>query len=281
MLLALDLRSPESNFDLIESYTGKPVGEVPPLDNRQRLGQFTQSMQSFLSVSASMRIGFTGFGSFSGSTEHKVWFTDYGVSATVRTPNSTNGVESWTYGAGYRVGILMDKTISELRAGMSIFAAEGTLNHAKMMIQILVYGIPMAPPIPISELSDFDVEAYGKYMVWQTEIAKLMAQNRDQLDPILTHAAVKADFDLYINRLAPVLFALRRLEDRDSFKDAREDGLKRGKLDEIVLRTFYAKLTGEPQYLAEGSAVEMVKVSEAAAANAKNILSWYDQKKPG
>lgn len=280
MLLALDLRSPESSFDLIESYTGKKVGEVPRLEDLHKLGQFSQSMQSFLSVSASIKIGFTGFGSFSGSTQHKVWFTDYGISTSVRTTGSTNGVESWTYGAGYRVGILMDTNSSELRAGLSFFAAEGTLNHAKMLIQILVYGIPMAPPIPISQLSDFDVEAYGTYMIWQSEIAKLMAQNRDQLDPILTHAAVTPDFDRYLRQLLPMLFALRRLEDRHTYKQAVEDGLRRGGVDEVVLRTVYAKYTGNPQYLAAGSAAETSPISEGASANARNILGYYDNLSP-
>jgi hypothetical protein len=276
MLLALNPKSPESNFDLIRSYTGKPIGNPPPLESNQKLGQFMQFNQSFLSVSAAIRIGFSGFGAFTGSSEHKVWLTDYGVSASQADLDIKNGVDSWIYGAGYRVGVLMGKSTNELRAGLATFAAEATLNNAKMIIQIMAYGIPNAPPIPITATTNFDVEAYGKYIAWQTEVARQMTENRDQLLPVLTHVAVTTDIQRYLERLLPLLFALRRLEDRHTFKDALLDGQKRGGVDVIVLRTVYAHYTGNPMYLSEGSAAETAPITEAASNNAKNILSYYD-----
>ena len=280
MLFALNLQQPESNFDFIKEYTGKPVGAVPPLDDIGRLGSFTQFYQTFMSVSASIRIGFTGFGAYEGSLEHKIWITDYGISANQADPNPDNGVDGWTYGVGYRLAILMNKNTSELKANIAAFAANATLNNARMMVQVVLYGMPSAPPIPITDLSNFDVEAYGKYIAWQNSISKHMNENRAQLIPTLTHAAVTTDFERYLSRLNPVLFALRRLEDRHSFTVAMNDGLRRGGVDTVALRAVYAKCTGNSQYLIQGSQYESAPISDEASVYAKSILTRYDNLLP-
>jgi hypothetical protein len=278
MLVALNLQSPESNFDLIRVFTGKNVGTPPPLDDLRRLGSFTQIYQTFLSVSAAVKIGFVGFGALDGSVEHKVWITDYGISANQPDINPDNGVDSWTYGVGYRVGILMNKSVSQLKIGMAAFAADATLNNTNMFLQVITYGLPAAPTMPSSDLSRFDVEAYGKLISWQNDVSKYIQASRNELIPMLTHAAITADYDKYLQRFWPMLFALRRLASRQTFTQAvREADRFQGRgVDLFVLRSLYAKATGNSNYLTEGSQAESAPISDNASKYASTILSYYD-----
>ena len=277
MLLALNPVNPESNFDLIRAYTGKPVGPVPALESPEKLGQLTQYYATFVSVSAAIKIGFSGFGALDGSLEHKVWISDYAATANQADVDESNGVDSWTYGVGYRLAVLMNKSACQAKASLPAFAAEATLNNAYMLIQVLTYGVPMGPAVPVVDLSQFDVDAYAKYVSWQNEMNHYMRDNRKDLMPILTHAAISTDFQRYLNRLLPMLFALRRLEDRHSFKEALADGARRGGIDVVVLRAVYAQCTGNSEYLRENSSSESALISEAASKYAKSILAYYDQ----
>ena len=45
-------------------------------------------------------------------------------------------------------------------------------------------------------------------------------------------------------------------------------------------RRVYAKYMGNSQYLAAGSSAETAQISEAASANATNILGFYDNLSP-
>ena len=277
MLFSLNTINPTASFDKLSYYTGRPVGNPPSLDNLNRLGQVTYFSSTYMSTSAAVLAGFGAFGAFQASNQYQVWSSDYGAYANQSDNDPANGIDGWTYGAGYRIGILMEKSSGSLKAGPPVFAAEVTLNNSTMLVQILTYGMPDAPPIPVTDLSSFDVNAYAKYVAWQNEVHSYVASNHDALMPVLTHASLSSNFDKLMGSFSPAFFAIKRVAAKDTLSRAKHICIERNwELDLQTTRLVYNRCTGDIRYLDDVSAVDDLPISDAAANVARSILNWYD-----
>ena len=170
----------------------------------------------------------------------------------------------------------MEKSTGSLKAGPPVFAAEVTLNNSMMLVQILTYGMPDAPPIPVTVLSSFDVDAYAKYITWQNEVHNYIATHHDALMPVLTHASLSTNFDKLMERFRPAFFAVKRVAAKDTLGRAKQICVERNwGLDLQTTRLVYNRCTGDIRYLDESTNIDSLPISDAAANVAKSILNWY------
>jgi hypothetical protein len=277
MLFSLNTINPSASFDKLSYYTGRPVGIPPQLDNLNRLGQVTFFSSTYMSTSAAVLAGFGAFGAFQASNQYQVWSSDYGAYANQPDNDPSNGIDGWTYGVGYRIGILMEKGVGSLKAGPPVFAAEVTLNNSTMLVQIVTYGMPDAPPIPVTDLSSFDVNAYAKYVNWQNEVHNHVATHHDALIPVLTHASLSSSFDKLMASFSPAFFAIKRVAAKDTLGRTKQICIERNwDLDLPATLLVYKRCTGDDRYIENSNVVDALPISDAAANVAKSILSWYN-----
>ena len=87
----------------IRALTGAQNIVIPNSPPPVQLGQVLRTASTFVSVSASASIGF-GFADVGGSVDRQVLLQDYWYDKEV--DGTIPEVNSWTFAAGFRVGIL-------------------------------------------------------------------------------------------------------------------------------------------------------------------------------
>jgi hypothetical protein len=282
-LIRLDINNPDATNEYLEKLTGRPVGTPPAFaaDDINRLGEVIQGNFSYLSAEASVKLGF-GFGSFEGSTGRKVMVFEYAATMVKDDPHKTeNGIASWTYGAGYRIGILLFDTQVQAQLSFAAIAASATLEIKKAQIHILGYGVPSGPTIPFPDVSNFDVQAYGKFIKWQQDVIDYINANKKDLTPIRIYAALTVDIEKYFESTAPLRYALRRLQDKNTLNEALTLAI-RNSIPHVLghdseIRAVYAKITGYADYLYGGDIVDKQSISDTAKKKAEEWIAEYDK----
>lgn len=278
-LILLNITNPDATNDYLKTLTGKAVGNPPSLDSLDRLGQIAAGNFTYVSVNVAVSLGF-GFGTISGSVDRKVMTFDYAATANQRDPQD-NGIDSWTYGAGYRIGILTFEAEASAQLGLSAVAATATLQNKQMQIQVLRYGMPGGPSIPLPDFAKFDVEAYGLYAKWQKDVIEYTDKNKANLNPVRIYASLSVDINQYLNSTAPVRYALRRIQDKKSLTEALKT-VKQKQLPHVmghdsVIRAVYATITGYGQYLEESGPIDGRSISDDSKQKAERWIQQYDK----
>jgi hypothetical protein len=278
-LIRLNVQDPDASNDYLKSLTGKLVGDPPALDDLNRLGQIAQGNFTYISQKVAASLGF-GFGSVSGSVDRKVMTFDY-VSTANQKDHQNNGIDSWTYGAGYRIGILTYEAEATAQISFATLAAKATLEKKQFIIQILCFGAPGGPEIPVPNFADFNVETYGKFIQWQNDVIQYINKDKTKLTPIRIYASLSVDIDNYINNSAPLMYTLRRLQDKDTLtqalKKAADKQIPHVVGQEHVIRAIYAKITGYGEYLNEAGTYDSQVISDKSKSVAEALIQQYDK----
>jgi hypothetical protein len=208
---------------------------------------------------------------------------EYAATAVQEDPNKDqNGIASWTYGAGYRIGILVSEKEAQFQLGIAALAATATLKHQDIQIQILKYGVPGGPPLPIANFTTFNVEAYGKFVKWQQDVINYIGANKEKLTPIRISAALSLDIEKYFQNTAALRYAIRRIQDRDTLTRALVLAVNKNLPHvvgrEPIIRAVYAKITGYGEYLNEtNSTIDDRQISDMAKKLAEDWIQEYDK----
>lgn len=277
-LVRLNVTNPDATNQYLRSLTGKEIGLATPLDNLNRLGEISQGNFTYVSVDLAASMGF-GFANASVSQSSRVMTFDYASTANQHEVQD-NGIDSWTYGAGYRIGVLASNTEASLQLGLSALAATATLQNKQVSIQVLRYGMPEGPVIALPNFAKFDVEAYGMYIQWQTDVIKYMRDNRASLTPIRIYAALSVDIDQYFFNSAPLRYALRRIQDKQTLKQSL-DKLRQTPVDHVAgheaeIRAVYARITQIGEYLNEQGVADSQPISDNSKMQAERWIQQYD-----
>lgn len=278
-LIRLNANNPDATNDYLITLTGKAVGTPPALDNVKRLGQVAQGNYTYVSVNVAASLGF-GFGSISGSLERRVMTFDYAATAN-QVDSQDNGIDSWTYGAGYRIGILTFESEASAQLALSAVAATATLQNKNIQIQVLSYGMPGGPSVPLPDFAKFDVESYGLFTRWQRDVIEYINKNKANLDPVRIYASLSVDIDQYFMSTAPFRYALRRIQDKitlaQTLQYIRENQIQHVAGHESVIRAVYARITGYGKYLDESGPIDTQSIGDSAKRLAEEWIQQYDK----
>jgi len=273
-LIRLNVTDPNATNDYLRTLTGKPVGTPPTLDNLNRLGEVAQGNFTYVSLNLAAALGF-GFGSVSGSQNRRVMTFDYAATATQRDTQD-NGIDSWTFGAGYRIGILTFEAEAKLELGLPQLAATATLQNKQIQIQVVRYGMPGGPSLPVVE---FNVEAYALFTQWQKDVIKYIQEKKADLTPIRIYASLSVDISQNFASTAPMRYALRRLQDKHTLekalREARDRQIPHVAGHEPVIRAVYATITGFGEYLNEAGTIDSRPISDNAKKQAEDWIQEY------
>jgi hypothetical protein len=265
-LVILNPIDPASGAIAIEQLTGKPVGTPPPLDDRNRLGEVRQGRFEMSSAQHAEQLGF-GFGSISDTARRQLITRDYGLFA-LQPGLPDSGVDSWTYGAGYRIGILTHQQQVNAQVSLPMLAAAATLQSEDIRFQVLEYGMPGAPPCPFAELSRLDVESYARWVKWEQDISLFLEQQKSMCRPMRVSASVMPD----VNRLwivsAPLRYALERIRDREPLPQALEKAPRLGLTNDEAIRAVYQRILGNP---------DVAVIEDRFAQEAEKWIRRYDE----
>jgi hypothetical protein len=271
-LVLLNPLDPGSGSVAIEQITGRPVGSPPPLDDLQRLGEVQQARFEMVSASQAGRLGF-GFGEIADAATRQVISRDFGRFA-LQDGRPESGVEGWTYGVGYRIGILSQERQTQGQfnlASLAGLAASVTLQSKDIRIQVLTYGLPDAPVCPFADLSSFDVVAYGKLMQWEQAIGLHISDpaRRSGFRPVRISASAVPEIDRVWIVSAPLRYALERLRDREPLAQAlqRAPAVLGSFSNDEAVRAVYRRFLGNP---------DLPAISEAIAHEAEKWIRRYD-----
>lgn len=264
-LVILNPVDPASGAIAIEQLTGRPVGSPPPLDDLNKLGELRQGRFEMSSVQHAEQLGF-GFGAINDAGQKQLITRDYGLIA-LQPGVADSGVDTWTYGAGYRIGILIRQQQVSGQVSLSMLAASATLHSEDIRFQVLEYGMPGAPPCPFAELSRFDVENYAALLQWEKDIAIFLQDHKLECRPKPVAASVIPD----VNRLwivsAPLRYALERLRDREPLAQALQKGAPLGITNAEAVRAVYQRFLSNP---------EVAVIDDKVAQEADRWIRRYD-----
>lgn len=264
-LVVLNPIDPASGAIAIEQLTGKPIGSPPLLDDLNRLGEVRQGRFETSSVQHAEQLGF-GFGSIHDAARRQLITRDYGLFA-LQSGLPETGVDSWTYGAGYRIGILTHQQQVNAQVSLPMLAAAATLQSEDIRFQVLEFGMPGAPPCPFAELSRLDVETYARWVKWEQDISLFLEHNKGTCRPMRVAASVLPD----VNRLwivsAPLRYALERLRDREPLAQALQKAAPLGLTNHEAIRAVYQRFLTNP---------DVAVIEDQIALEADKWIRRYD-----
>lgn len=261
---------------IIKALTGATNIPLPTAPAASELGQVLHVASKYLSVEASADIGF-GFGSFGASADTKVLLQDYWWSKEVI--GSSPQVNSWTFAAGFRVGIRVVGVGVDASVGLGALAVKAQTTGLNVQVQILRVGMTRGPSVP-AELaipSEFDVDKFGSLKAWEGTVIKYGEEKHSELIPTLVSASINIDGQRLLTELPGIRFAMWRIFARQTLKQAL--GLlaagKAPNVSEGEVRAVYAAVFNDAAMAVPGSASEKRVVSAAEYNYSNSWLNGY------
>lgn len=260
----------------IKALTGATNVVVPAGPPTAQLGQVLRTASLFISVSGSASLGF-GFADVGGSIDRQVLLQDYWYDKEI--PGTIPEVNSWTFAAGFRVGIFIVGYKAELNIGLGQLAAKATTQGMNIQVQVLRVGMPKGPSVPVNVAFPvaLNVDNYGDLRTWQGSIIKYVDEHRDELAPVLVSASVNIKGEKLLNDVPGVRYALWRIASSQTLKQAiallsagKAPGIQEGEV-----RAIYSAVFNDPTMVVPGSPSEARSVSSAEKQKANDWLTGY------
>lgn len=259
----------------IKALTGQAVS-VPSGPQPTDLGEVLLVKTKFVSVAASTNIGFS-FGEIGGSTDVKVLLQDYWFMKEVL--GDSNPVNSWTFAAGFRVGIRIVAFDAKMNISLGMLAAKAEMEGLNAQIQILRVGMPNGPnvPGPVAFPDTFDVNKFGELKKWEGAIIGYAAEHRADLSPVLVSASINIDGERLLQDAPGVRYALWRILDGETLGAALAL-LAAGKAPRVgagEVRSVYATVFNDPTMVVPGQPSEEREPRDAEKEQAEEWLTGY------
>lgn len=260
----------------VKALTGVKDVTIPESPDPSELGQVLKVESKYVSVSASLDIGF-GYGAVSGSTNVMVLLQDYWFYKEVE--GTIPEVNSWTFAAGFRVGLKIVGFRSDFNVGVGTLAAKAETEGLNVQMQVLRVGMPKGPNVPVNLAIpvSLDVDKFGELKSWEGSVLKYVEDNRAELAPVLVSASVNIKGEKLLSEVPGVRYSLWRIANGETLKQAI-GFLIAGKAPEVAegeVRSIYAAVFNDPTMVIPGQSSEDREPGSSERKEAKNWLMGY------
>lgn len=260
----------------IEALTGAQNVTIPACPPSAQLGQVLRTASTFVSLSASANIGF-GFAVGSASGDSQVLLQDYWYDKEVA--GTIPQVNSWTFAAGFRVGVLIVGYKADLSIGIGQLAAKATTQGVNAQMQVLRVGMPNGPSVPVNVAFPvaLNVDNYGDLRTWEGTVVKYADEHRQELVPVLVSASVNINGERLLNDAPGVRYSLWRIANSQTLKQAIAL-LAAGKapgVGEGEVRAVYSAVFNDPTMVIPGQSSETRAVGPGEKKTAIDWLTGY------
>ena len=232
----------------VKALTGLSKVTIPDRPKPEQLGEILRAKSKYISVDASASIGFS-FGSAGGGVNSKVLLVDYWYDKEV-TVNEEK-INSWTFAAGYRVGIKITGFNASTDVGLGALAVKAQAEGLNVQIEVIRAGMPQGPSVPagLANASSFDVEKFGELRAWEGQIIKYAQTNPTELTPLIVSASINIDGERLLKESPAIRYSLWRIfKDKMTLKESLAM-LNTGKfpgVEQGQVRAVYSAIFNDP-----------------------------------
>ena len=260
----------------IKALTGSANVDIPPAPLPEELGQVLDVKTKFVSASTAVELGF-GYGAFSANTDVKVLVQDYWYLKEV--PSVIPEVNSWTFAAGFRVGILIVGYKAELNVGIGMLAAKAQTQGLNVQAQLLRVGMPLGPDVPVDLATPtaLNVDKFGSLCLWEGSVLKYVRDSRKELKPVLVSASINIPGERLLNEGTGIRFALWRIKNGKTLRQALDLLVKVPEVSEGEVRAAYQAIFDDSSMLVPGMASEQRKPGVRETGDADRWLNGYSK----
>ncbi|MEI7742752.1 MAG: hypothetical protein WCK58_03250 [Chloroflexota bacterium] len=260
----------------IRAVTGATSISIPAGPPTDQLGQVLLTASTFVSVSASASIGF-GFADVGGSVDSRVLLQDYWFGKEI--DGGIPEVNSWTFAAGFRVGVFIVGYKSDMVLGLGQLAAKATIQGLNVQLQVLRVGMPKGPNVPVGVAFPvaLNIDNYGELKIWEGAVVKYVEEHRDELAPVLVSASVNINGERLMNDAPGVRYALWRIANGQTLRQgiALLSSGKAPGVGEGEVRAVYSAVFRDPHMVVAGDVSENRPVGPAEKQTANNWLTGF------
>lgn len=261
----------------VKALTGLKKVIIPSKPKPEELGEVLRAKSKYVSVDSSASIGFS-FGSAGGGLSTKVLLVDYWYDKEVLVDEEK--INSWTFAAGYRVGLKITGFNLKTDLSLGALAAKAQSEGLNVQIEVIRAGMPKGPSIPagLANASTFDVEKFGELRAWEGQIIKYAENNSKEFKPLVVSASINIDGERLLNNSPAVRYSLWRIyKDKMNLKESLAL-LKAGKtpgIEQGQVRAVYSALFNDPTMIIENHPSENREPTKIEINESREWLMGY------